>query len=140
MTKNGILCSKTALNKAPTTTGIYIFKENKIPVYIGKSVNIRARLKSHFENAKIDAKEKSIIEASDAIEFIITDSEFKALILESKFIQKYKPKYNVRWRDDKSYLYIKITRNVPYSKIFITRRESDKNALYFGPFSSVRVV
>jgi len=123
----------------PTTNGIYIFKYKKKPIYIGKSVNIKARIKSHIENAKNDAKERAIVETADELEYIVTDSEFKALLLESKLIQKHKPKYNVRWRDDKSYLYIKVTKKDPYPKFFITRKEDDKNALYFGPFASVRV-
>ncbi len=140
MRKRIVDCNKHSINQTPTTTGIYIFKEKNTPIYIGKSVNIRARLKSHFENAKIDAKEKSIIDASTSIEYIVTDSEFKALLLESKCIQKFKPKYNVRWRDDKSFLYIKITNKDTYPKVLITRRETDKNALYFGPFSSVKII
>src|SRR3989344_2989119 len=140
MRKRIVDCNKRAINQTPTTIGIYIFKDHKTPIYIGKSVNIRARLKSHFENARIDAKEKSIIDASTRIEYIVTDSEFKALLLESKCIQKFKPKYNVRWRDDKSFLYIKITIKDTYPKILITRRETDKNALYFGPFSSVKII
>jgi len=133
-------CNKNALKEIPTTTGIYIFLKDKKPTYIGKSVNLRARLNSHFENAKVDPKESSIISSSNKIEYIVTDSEFKALLLESKYIQKYKPRYNVRWRDDKSFLYIKITVKDQYPKILITRRESDKNALYFGPFSSVKII
>lgn len=127
------------INNLSSTNGVYIFKKDDKPVYIGKSVNIKARVKSHIENAKTDRKEKRIIEAANSIEEIITDSEFKALILESKLIQKYKPKYNVRWRDDKSYLYIKITKDKNYPKVIITRKEKDKNAIYFGPFASVRV-
>lgn len=123
----------------PTTNGIYIFRCGETPVYIGKSVNLKARLISHIENAKKDPKEAAIIDASDNIEWIITDSEFKALILESQLIQKYLPKYNVRWRDDKSYLYIKATVQDEYPKFFITRREEDKKAHYFGPFPSVVV-
>lgn len=133
-------CTKSSLTFVPTTTGIYIFLKDTKPTYIGKSVNLRARLNSHFENAKLDAKEQSIIESSNKIEYIVTDSEFKALLLESKLIQKYKPKYNVRWMDDKSYLYIKITKNVLYPKVFITRKEHEKNAIYFGPFSSVKII
>lgn len=127
------------LADVPTTNGIYIFRCGKTPVYIGKSVNVKARLISHIENAKKDPKEAAIIEAADSIDWIITDSEFKALILESQLIQKYLPKYNVRWRDDKSYLYIKATIKDEYPKFFITRREEDKKSLYFGPFPSVIV-
>lgn len=127
------------LASVPTTNGIYIFRCGKMPVYIGKSVNLKARLISHIENAKKDPKEAAIIEAADSIDWIVTDSEFKALILESQLIQKHLPKYNVRWRDDKSYLYIKVTIHEDYPKFFITRREEDKKSLYFGPFPSVVV-
>ncbi|PJE62071.1 hypothetical protein COU87_01230 [Candidatus Roizmanbacteria bacterium CG10_big_fil_rev_8_21_14_0_10_39_12] len=140
MSHQVISCEKSSLGSVPTTSGIYIFKDNAKPIYIGKSVNIRARLKSHFENAKVDLKEKAIIDSSKTISYIVTDSEFKALLLESKYIQKYKPRYNVRWRDDKSYLYIKVTIKDIYPKIFITRKENDKKSLYFGPFSSVRII
>ncbi len=127
------------LSDIPSTNGIYIFRSRNEPIYIGKSVNIKARLISHIENAKKDPKEAAIIEGADSIDFIITDSEFKALILESQLIQQYLPKYNVRWRDDKSYLYIKATVKDPYPKFFITRREDDKKAVYYGPFPSVIV-
>ena len=123
----------------PTTNGIYIFEYKNKPIYIGKSVNIKARVKSHIENAKNDAKERAIIEGADSLDHIVTDSEFKALLLESKLIQQHKPRYNVRWRDDKSYLYIKVTKKEQYPKFYITRKEDDKKAIYFGPFSSVRV-
>lgn len=133
-------CQKNALKNVPSTHGIYIFLDKNTPLYIGKSVNLKARLSSHFENAKIDAKEFQIISHSDKIHFIVTDSEFKSLLLESKLIQKYGPKYNVRWRDDKSYLYIKVTLKDEYPKIFITRAEHTKGALYFGPFASTQIV
>lgn len=109
-------------------------------MYIGKSVNLKARLLSHLENAKIDAKEAAIIENSDTIECFITDSEFKALLLESQLIRKYMPKYNARWRDDKSPLYIKVMVKDEYPKVFSTRKEFDKKSHYFGPFPSVRSV
>jgi excinuclease ABC subunit C len=120
--------------------GLYLFKNNRATNYIGKSVNIKARVLSHLENAKLDNKERLIIENSNKIETIITDSEFKALILEAKLIREFQPKYNSIWKDDKSPLYIKITFNEEFPKILITRRESNKQSLYFGPFSSVKMV
>lgn len=128
------------LSKAPTLDGVYIFRSGTTIVYIGKSVNIRARLLSHIENAKLDPKEAAIMSSSDTIEYIVADSEFKALMLESHLIQKHKPKYNARWRDDKSYLYIKITIKDEYPKIFAVRRERDGASRYFGPFPSTASV
>ncbi len=105
---------------------------------MGKSVNIKARVISHIENAKLDAKEAAIVNNSDTVDFFVTDNEFLALILESQLIQEIKPPYNVRWRDDKSYLYIKVTVKAEYPGVFISRRENDKKSRYFGPFPSVR--
>ena len=106
------------INKLGQITGVYIFKKENEILYIGKSINIKARVLSHLENAKKDPKDKKLIENSDSIEFINTNFEFNALLLESKLINKYKPRFNVRWKDNKSYLYIKITRDKNYPKIF----------------------
>lgn len=130
--------TKEEVNKIPTTTGVYIFRQKNEIIYIGKSVNLKARLLSHIENARIDAKEAGIVHNADTIKYIITDSEFKALLLESQLINKHKPKYNVRWRDDKSYLYIKVTLKDDFPKFILARRENDPNVQYYGPFPSVR--
>lgn len=125
----------------PTTTGVYIFKKGHVILYVGKSVNIRARLRSHIENAKIDIKESLIVNGSDNIESYVTDSEFKAVLLEAELIQKHHPKYNVVWKDNKSYLYIKITVKDTYPKVFLTRKPRNNEMLrgkYFGPFTSVK--
>lgn len=136
---NKILAEQSSLNKAPSTAGVYLFYKGVKPLYIGKSVNIRARLKSHFESAKQPtSKAAAYVHGADHIQWIITDSEFKALVLESRMIRTHKPRYNVRWRDDKSYLYIKITKDT-YPKISITHVEKSSKAHYYGPFSSKRV-
>ncbi|QQG43864.1 MAG: GIY-YIG nuclease family protein [Candidatus Roizmanbacteria bacterium] len=140
---NNAVCyklSKSELTKLPATTGVYIFRNRKEILYIGKSINLKARALSHWENSKIDNKEAAIIQNSKWLETQITDSEFMALILESRLIQKYKPKYNARWRDDKSYLYIKINTKTDYPKILSSRKEFDGKSKYFGPFSSVKNV
>ena len=131
---------KDFIKLLPITTGIYCFKNKNTIIYIGKSVNIKARVASHVENTKLDYKEAMIVNQSDQIGYIITDSEFKALILESELIKKYHPKYNVLWKDNKSYLYIKITSKEKYPKIYPVRKENDHSSDYFGPFSSTRLV
>ncbi|MFW5703380.1 MAG: GIY-YIG nuclease family protein [Patescibacteria group bacterium] len=132
--------NKLVLSKElPATNGIYLFLSGTQPVYIGKSVNIKARVLSHIENAKKDPKEAAIIENSDTVGYYITDSEYKALLLESKLIQQHKPLYNVRWRDDKSYLYIKVPIHETYPKITLSRRENDHRSRYFGPFPTTKV-
>lgn len=125
----------------PSTFGVYFFKRGQEVLYVGKSVNIKARVISHIENAKVDRKESLIISNSDRVEYEVTENELKALLLESQLIQKLHPKYNVIWRDNKSYLYIKITVKEEYPKVLLSRRppKSDKRARYFGPFSGMRV-
>lgn len=140
------MIEKNILDKIPSTFGVYIFKKNNEILYVGKSVNLKARIKSHIENAKLNKKEFLIVNQSNNIETIITENEFKAILLESELIKKYHPKYNVIWKDDKSYLYIKININDDYPKIFLTRKhdlEKEKNKnnfIYFGPFSSSKII
>src|SRR3989338_3467637 len=134
------MITKNQVEDLPSTIGIYLFKKEKIINYIGKSINIKARISSHLENAKLDNKERLIVNNSNTIETITTESEFKALILEAKLIRELQPKYNSIWKDDKSPLYIKITIKDNFPKVLITRKEYEIESLYFGPFSSVRMV
>lgn len=124
--------------------------QNDRPVYIGKSVSLKARITSHYQSAKLDRKERAIQTDSDSIKFTITDNEFKALLLEAELIQLHQPTHNRVWKDDKSYLYIRITGD-ELPKIYPVRktdiatftptdgRKKDK-ASYYGPFPSSRVV
>ncbi|MDO8741827.1 MAG: GIY-YIG nuclease family protein, partial [Candidatus Roizmanbacteria bacterium] len=132
------MITRNQIKDLPSTIGLYLFKKDKIINYIGKSVNIKARVFSHLENAKLDNKERLIVNNSNTIETIATESEFKALISEAKLIKEFQPKYNSICKDDKSPLYIKITIQDKFPKVIITRKEFDKQSLYFGPFSSVR--
>src|SRR3989339_296815 len=79
----------------PTPPGVYKYMKKRTPLYIGKSNNLRARLKSHLQNAKLDAKEKAIWDNADHIEYTVVDSDFLALILEAQLIKNYQPLYNV---------------------------------------------
>ncbi|HEX7542555.1 MAG TPA: GIY-YIG nuclease family protein [Patescibacteria group bacterium] len=140
------MITRNQIDNLPNTIGLYLFKNNKAINYIGKSLNIKARVSSHLENAKLDNKERLIIDNSNKIETIITESEFKALILEAKLIRELQPKYNSIWKDDKSPLYIKITTQDEFPKVILARRPTlakatvGEPAKYFGPFSSVRMV
>lgn len=119
-----------------------MFIADKTPLYIGKSVSLRARVKSHIQNAKHDAKERAIIESSDLLRFAVVDNDFNALLLEAQMIQKFRPRYNVELKDDKSYLYITIDTGLEFPKPSLIRgrdRKTKKGVLYFGPFPSTRV-
>lgn len=128
------------IKQLPQTIGVYFFKKGNQYIYIGKSLNIRERVHNHFERSEIDAKEKAIVNISDHIEHMICSSELHALVLESQLIQKNLPPYNVIWKDDKSYLYIKIPFKDVFPRVSLARREDDGKSLYFGPYSSTRDV
>lgn len=122
--------------KLPTSTGIYIFTgKNGKPLYIGKAINIRNRVKSYFKNSGSNPRIEKMIETSLNIKFIETDSEIEALILESQYIKKYKPDFNIMLRDDKQYFYVVITKE-DFPKIFLTHQPDKKiKAEYIGPFT-----
>lgn len=138
------MISKSQIDVLPSSTGVYFFKKGREILYIGKSVNIKARVKSHIENAKLDRKEFLIVSNSDIIESQSVDNEFNALILESELIKKHHPKYNVVWKDGKSYLYINVTIKDEFPKVLLSRKPVNSflsgKSLFFGPFSSTRVV
>ena len=132
------MITKEQIKNIPATCGVYFFREGKIPIYIGKAVNLRARVTSHYQNSLLDSKEKQIISKATGIDVVETLSEFEALIREAHFITEYKPIYNISLKDDKSYLYIKVTIKEDYPKIYAVRQEHEKGAMYFGPFESSR--
>jgi len=133
------MITEEILKSIPSETGVYIFKKGNKYLYIGKAKNLKARILTHKNEAQVNPKEALIFNQADKIDYIISQSEFNALLLEAKLIQEKKPKYNVRWRDDKSHLYIKITVKDEYPKVLLSRKENDGQSLYFGPFFSTKV-
>jgi excinuclease ABC subunit C len=135
---------KSILQGAPQSVGVYIFQDKEGGyLYIGKSVNLRARLISHLENAVLDPKERAVLERTESIRLIPAESEFKALVLEAQLIQKHQPRYNKIWRDDKSYLYIIIGGDRKYPRIRLARKHDlapSKRERHYGPFPSLRVI
>lgn len=122
------------------TAGVYLFlNQEKFPIYIGKAINLRARIKQHFTN-KDDAKEQLIAKNTAYLKIIETNSEFAALVLEANLIGKYLPKYNAVGRDNKSRLYIVITKD-EYPKLALERRQNFKHSdhqFIFGPLNSAQ--
>ncbi|RBQ22521.1 UvrABC system protein C [Candidatus Methanobinarius endosymbioticus] len=120
----------------PKKPGIYIMKDFKDSViYIGKSKSLRNRVKSYFKDKYDTPKTKILMSHFNSLEYIITDSEKEALILEANLIKKHKPKYNIRLKDDKRYPYVKIT-DEEFPRLIITRNIG-KTDSYFGPFADV---
>lgn len=123
----------------PQKPGVYQYKDStgKI-IYVGKAIRLKNRVRSYFNKIKYhDAKTKVLVSKIADLEFIVTDTEAEALILEDTLIKKLKPRYNVNLKDDKSYPYIKVT-NEPYPRIFQTRNVVKDGSTYFGPYTKVR--
>ena len=122
----------------PDVPGVYQFynKGDKI-IYIGKSKNIKKRVSSYFNKTPDNQKTRVLVKNIDRIEHVVVDTEMDALLLENNLIKKYKPRYNILLKDDKTYPWICLEKQ-PKPKIFFTRNIMDKSREYFGPFTSVK--
>ena len=129
---------QTKLDNLPTSPGVYLMKNDQGEIiYVGKAVNLRNRVRSYFRELKPDqAKTKALVKHIVDLEYILADNELEALVLECNLIKKYRPKYNINLKDDKTYPYLKIT-NEPYPQVIVTRKVSKDGARYFGPYPSV---
>ena len=126
------------LEALPANPGVYLFKdvEGKI-IYVGKAANLSNRVKSYFTAYNnLPSKTQQLVSRINDFEFMVTNSEQEALILECNMIKKYHPRYNVRLKDDKTFPYLKIAINEDRQGVYITRRFQKDGARYFGPFAS----
>ena len=123
------------LKEIPTSPGVYLHKDaaGKV-IYVGKAKNLRSRVRSYFRARPFDRKTDALVGQISDLEFIVTDNEVEALILEATLVKQHKPRYNIKLQDDKSYPHLKLTVNEPFPKVVITRRIQKDGALYFGPF------
>ncbi len=129
------------LKKIPQKSGVYLMKnENQQIIYVGKAINLKNRVRQYFQNNKNHApKVQTMVQHIKEFEYIITDSEMEALLLECNLIKKHRPFYNVLLKDDKAYPYIKIT-NEDYPRIFVTRNIEKDKAKYIGPITDAFAV
>ena len=127
---------------APKKPGVYIMKDEKSKIlYVGKSINLNARLASYFSREqKHDPKTLALLKKVEGLEYILTDTEQEAILLECQLIKKHKPWYNVRLKDDKNYPYIKIDISEPYPLVYITRKIINDGAAYYGPYANAASV
>ena len=129
---------QTKLDNLPTGPGVYLMKNDQGEIiYVGKAINLRNRVRSYFRELKPDqAKTKALVKHIADLEYILADNELEALVLECNLIKKYRPKYNINLKDDKTYPYLKIT-NEPYPQVIVTRKVAKDGARYYGPYPSV---
>jgi excinuclease ABC subunit C len=129
---------RSLLDTLPRRPGVYLMQDvGGRVIYVGKAIDLRSRVRSYFQlSSWEDPKVRAIVSDIGDLEFIVTDSELEALILEANLIKQHRPRYNVRLKDDKRYPYIKISWADPFPKVLITRRMEQDGSRYFGPFTS----
>lgn len=129
------------LKKLPSKPGVYIMHDDKDEIiYVGKAINLKNRVRQYFQKRDRSSKIEKMISLISYFEYIVTDSELEALILECNLIKEHSPKYNTMLKDGKSYPYIKVTTNEEYPKVLFTRTIKKDKAKYFGPYTSVNSV
>ncbi|MCG9967586.1 excinuclease ABC subunit UvrC [Pelotomaculum terephthalicicum JT] len=130
------------LKLLPAKPGVYLYRnaDGEI-IYVGKALSLKNRVRSYFQaGAQHQPKTKVMLEKVAGLDYIVTDSEVEALILEQNLIKEHRPRYNVLLKDDKSYPYLKITLNESYPRVQITRRHVKDGSRYFGPYTRVGAV
>ncbi|MDO4711209.1 MAG: excinuclease ABC subunit UvrC, partial [Peptostreptococcaceae bacterium] len=128
---------KNVLKKIPDKPGVYLMKDlSGEIIYVGKAISLKKRVRQYFGSSIKDVKVLAMVSNIDDIEFIVTNNEMEALMLENNLIKKNKPFYNILLRDDKSFPYIKVTNDL-FPRILKTRNKLDKDGLFFGPYTDV---
>lgn len=130
------------LKKLPAKPGVYIMRNSKDEIiYVGKAVVLKNRVRQYFQNSRNHSEKiRQMVEHIDHFEYIITDSEIEALVLECNLIKEHMPKYNTMLKDDKTYPYIRVTVNEAYPRVSMTREHKRDKSKYFGPYVNVTAV
>src|SRR5215217_8414215 len=130
----------------PNAPGVYVFRNRAgDALYVGKANSIRKRVASHFAGkgggrGSGMGGTAELIDRTDSIEFLVTENEPEALLAEQSFIKRYRPRFNIRLRDDKSYPYVGVSLDEEFPRVYFTRERHRPNRAYFGPFSSAKRV
>jgi len=124
------------LARLPDRPGVYIYKDAKAQViYVGKAASLRSRVRSYFQESRPhDAKTDALVRQVGDLEFIVTDNELEALMLEANLVRKHRPRYNIILRDDKHYPFLKLTTDEEFPRLIVARRVARDGAAYYGPF------
>ncbi len=128
---------ETAAEKFPPEPGVYLFKDEVGRVlYVGKAQSLRVRIRSYFRGGDRRASIRFLLQRSRSLEYIVTDTEQEAYILENNLIKKHRPRYNVVFKDDKTYVNLRLNVDHPFPRLTVVRRPRRDGAVYFGPFAS----
>jgi len=124
------------LARVPDRPGVYLYRDAKAQVlYVGKAASLRSRVRSYFQEGRPrDPKTDALVRQIRDLEYIVTDNELEALMLEANLVRKHRPRYNIILRDDKHYPFLKLTTNEAFPRLLVARRVQNDGAAYFGPF------
>ena len=124
------------LARLPDRPGVYMYRDAKAQVlYVGKAASLRSRVRSYFQESRPrDPKTDALVRHTRDLEYIVTDNELEALMLEANLVRKHRPRYNIILRDDKHYPFLKLTTNEDFPRLLVARRVQDDGAVYYGPF------
>lgn len=130
------------LKKLPGKPGVYLMHDEKDAIiYVGKAISLKNRVRQYFQSSRNKgAKIEQMVTHISRFEYIVTDSELEALVLECNLIKEHRPKYNTMLMDDKTYPFIKVTVNEPFPRVMMARRMKKDKAKYFGPYTSAGAV
>src|SRR2546425_587352 len=124
------------LSRLPDRPGVYLYKDAKAAIiYVGKAASLRNRVRSYFQESRPrDPKPDALVRQIRDLEYIVTDNELEALMLEANLVRKHRPRYNIILRDDKHYPFLKLTTNEDFPRLLVARRVQNDGAIYYGPF------
>ncbi len=130
------------LKKLPGKPGVYIMHDEKDEIiYVGKAISLKNRVRQYFQSSRNKGvKIEQMVTHITRFEYIVTDSELEALVLECNLIKEHRPKYNTMLMDDKTYPFIKVTVDEPFPRVMMVRRMAKDKAKYFGPYTSAGAV
>ena len=124
------------LARLPDRPGVYLYRDAKAQVlYVGKAASLKNRVRSYFQESRPrDPKTDALVRHIRDLEYIVTDNELEALMLEANLVRKHRPRYNIILRDDKHYPFLKLTTNEEFPRLLVARRVQADGAMYYGPF------
>ena len=118
----------------PNVPGVYLMKASDgTVIYVGKAIRLRSRVRSYFRDKSTSGLTSQMVRYITEVDYIVTETEVEALILENNLIKAHQPRYNVKLKDDKRYPYLRVTTNEPFPRIHITRKAENDGTRYFGP-------
>jgi excinuclease ABC subunit C len=132
---------ETTVTSLPDSSGVYLFRDHQGDIiYIGKARNIRDRVRSYLHADDGNRKTEKMVRKITSVDTVLTTNEKEAFLLENNLIKEHSPKYNINLKDDKTYISLKLTANLPFPALYVTREITDDGAIYFGPYPHARDV